>query len=348
MIEKLFNSSIKQPIGTSPNTLLFGGLIDANHGFLNENDYITKRTTRSIRDHVDNLMHQQGKLIEVALRVQQDRNSKNLEKRYKNYKRTPNIKPTKFGDEAFERIDDNIVTLSAIGIATNNASLTIPSVGIPTDNSSSTSNIIQVYDWVWDPSLSPPQYVKTSQRSVVDTTVVELDMEPYQLTTYSIGDFVLRQYPPTKAGNGPPNKYGSWWRGPYEVTNVKQSDVKNVYTIQHLVTKREYLVDVTHLKPFYHDPTYVVPLNIAVKDTDEYVVESIVEHDVSDPKDTKWRVRWAGFGVSEDTWEPLTNIKDVEVFHEYCIANKLQRFLPRKHSKRVREGEDYHSKRVKL
>ena len=34
MMEKLFNSSIKQPTGTSPNTLVFGGLIDANQGFL--------------------------------------------------------------------------------------------------------------------------------------------------------------------------------------------------------------------------------------------------------------------------------------------------------------------------
>jgi hypothetical protein len=34
MIEKLFNSSIKQPTGTFSNTLVFGGLIDANQGFL--------------------------------------------------------------------------------------------------------------------------------------------------------------------------------------------------------------------------------------------------------------------------------------------------------------------------
>jgi hypothetical protein len=204
-----------------------------------------------------------------------------------------------------------------------------------------------VYDWTWDPSLNPPRYVKIKNTNSETTTVVELDMDPYQLTAYSVGDFVLREYPPTKAGKGPPNKYSSWWRGPYEITNVQRTDVKNIYTIRNLVTQHEYVADVTHLKPFYHDPTYVVPLNIAVKDTDEYVVDQIVGHNISDPTDTKWRVRWAGYEASDDTWEPLANIKDVEVFHEYCVDNKLQRFIPRKHSKRLREEEDGHTKRAK-
>jgi AraC-like DNA-binding protein len=82
MMEKLFNSSIKQPTGTTPNTLVFGGLIDANQGFLMTEPEITKtKNTRSIRDHVDKLMHQQRTLIAVALKVQQTQNSKNIEKR---------------------------------------------------------------------------------------------------------------------------------------------------------------------------------------------------------------------------------------------------------------------------
>ena len=94
MMEKLFNSSIKQPTGTSPNTLVFGGLIDANQGFLMTEPETNKiKNTRSIRDHVDKLMHQQSTLIAVALKVQQNQNSKNLEKRYKNYKRTPRLHP---------------------------------------------------------------------------------------------------------------------------------------------------------------------------------------------------------------------------------------------------------------
>ena len=40
------------------------------------------------------------------------------------------------------------------------------------------------------------------------------------------------------------------------------------------------------------DPNYVTPLNVAVKDTDETVVDAILQHDFSDPTDKKWLVRW--------------------------------------------------------
>jgi len=86
MMEKLFNSSIKQPIGTSPNTLPFGGLTDANHGFLMTGpELIKSQHTRSIRDHEDKLMDQQSTLIVVFLKVRRTQNCKNLEKRYKTY-----------------------------------------------------------------------------------------------------------------------------------------------------------------------------------------------------------------------------------------------------------------------
>ena len=77
-----------------------------------------------------------------------------------------------------------------------------------------------------------------------------------------------------------------------------------------------------------------MPLNIVVKDTDEYVVDRIVGHSISDP-DTQCRVRWVGYEASGDTWESLANIKDVEVFHDFCVDNKLQRFIPRLHIRYV-------------
>ena len=79
-------------------------------------------------------------------------------------------------------------------------------------------------------------------------------MNPYVLTEYEVGDYVLRRYPATKIGHANPSKYGSWLRGPYLVTAVtKAPEVygfeKLWYTIQNLVTSKEYFADITHLKP---------------------------------------------------------------------------------------------------
>ena len=70
-----------------------------------------------------------------------------------------------------------------------------------------------------------------------------------------------------------------------------------------------------HIRPFYYDPAYVAPLNIAVKDTDVMEVE-IVNHDFSNPQDKKWLVQWLTDPPSE-TWEQCENLKNVEAFQHY-------------------------------
>ena len=84
------------------------------------------------------------------------------------------------------------------------------------------------------------------------------------------------------------------------------------------------MADVTHLRPFYFDPNYVTPLNIAVKDTDEHVVEKIVAHDFSNFNDK----RWSGTEAPDQTWETYETLKDVEAFHHYCAALQLDPFPP--------------------
>ena len=48
--------------------------------------------------------------------------------------------------------------------------------------------------------------------------------------------------------------------GPYQVTQLLQRHGKSLvdkprYTIRNLVTDKKYVVDVTHIRPFYYDPT---------------------------------------------------------------------------------------------
>ena len=69
---------------------------------------------------------------------------------------------------------------------------------------------------------------------------------------------------------------------------------------------KEYVVDVTY------DTSTMTQLTLhhsaAVKDTDETVVNMIVKHDFSDPKDKKWLVRWVTEPPSE-SWETYETFK---------------------------------------
>ena len=37
------------------------------------------------------------------------------------------------------------------------------------------------------------------------------------------------------------------------------------YTIRNLTTGKDYLADVTHLRPFFYDPKLTTPLNVAAR-----------------------------------------------------------------------------------
>ena len=82
-----------------------------------------------------------------------------------------------------------------------------------------------------------------------------------------------------------------------------------------------------HIRPFYFDPNYVTPLNVAMKDTDETVVDAILQQDFSNPTDKKWLVRW--LPDPSEPWERYDYLKNVESFHQYCATNSLDPFLPK-------------------
>ena len=44
----------------------------------------------------------------------------------------------------------------------------------------------------------------TNEKNV--DTIAEIDVDPYEPTRYAVNDYVLRRYPPTKAGDGPRNE----------------------------------------------------------------------------------------------------------------------------------------------
>ena len=107
MTEKLLNSSVKQPLGASPNTLLFGNAVLHEPSFIEELDQApTNATPVSIRAYVDDFMQRQGKLLNAALRSQEATNEKPLRKRYANYTRLPELRRKRISDTILEEHEE--------------------------------------------------------------------------------------------------------------------------------------------------------------------------------------------------------------------------------------------------
>ena len=74
------------------------------------------------------------------------------------------------------------------------------------------------------------------------------------------------------------------------------------------------------------------PKEVAMRDNEEFVVESIQEHrgDITKLTSLEFRVRWLGYDATHDTWEPWKGLRATEKLHRYLIANNLHRMVPRK------------------
>ena len=112
LTEKLLNSSVKKPLGASPNTLLFGNAINQEPIDIKDmNQQNNTLTPRSIREYVENFMHRQSKLLLEAAKSQQATNDAHLKKRYANYKTTPFLRQRNIKNITdFSDVDHNCTT----------------------------------------------------------------------------------------------------------------------------------------------------------------------------------------------------------------------------------------------
>jgi hypothetical protein len=71
------------------------------------------------------------------------------------------------------------------------------------------------------------------------------------------------------------------------------------YRLHNLVTGKEADLHVQLLKPFLYDERLTVPVEVAIKEHDEYLVEQIMDHRYSErvngrPRGLECLVRWVG------------------------------------------------------
>jgi hypothetical protein len=82
----------------------------------------------------------------------------------------------------------------------------------------------------------------------------------------------------------------------------------------------------------YIDTDNVKPLDIAIMDSDSYVVDHIVEHfynknTPSNMKFWKFKVHWLGFDAEEDSLLSFSSIKDLAAFDDFLKEHPEHKHL---------------------
>jgi hypothetical protein len=167
-------------------------------------------------------------------------------------------------------------------------------------------------------------------------------------TQFEIGSYVLAEHRLHGLKRGPKSKLLPFLRGPMRVIGWNN---ENIYHLQDLVTQRVHDFHVSKLRPFLYDERTITPMQVALTDTlDEFVVETILEMK-GDPrasrKALKFKVRWAGYGPQDDTWEPWDFVKNNDQLQLFLYNNPNARiralvnkdFIP-PHLRKDNESED--------
>ena len=96
----------------------------------------------------------------------------------------------------------------------------------------------------------------------------------------------------------------------------------SIYTIEDLVNGKRITTHIHNLRPFNYDPERTMSLVVALHNEQEFVVDSIVGHRGNRTKRStmEFKVRWAGFGESCDSWEPYKALR----------ANTMRTLIPSK------------------
>jgi Chromo (CHRromatin Organisation MOdifier) domain len=104
------------------------------------------------------------------------------------------------------------------------------------------------------------------------------------------------------------------------------------YTLLDLTTNKEKKHSSTQMKQFKFDPLRTDPIDVARKDYLEFFIETILAHRV-DPKKLstlELKVKWLKYNESHNSWEPWSNLREMEILHLYLIQINLRQLIPQK------------------
>jgi hypothetical protein len=176
--------------------------------------------------------------------------------------------------------------------------------------------------------------MEVAMKTQYDSDMYHIEQFPQkEVTEFPVNSYVLQNY--ENDSRRPPTKLNTVLRGPHKVVGkyVRTNDGPDVYTVQNLATSKLEDFKVTDLRPFRYDPMRTDPREIATRDNDVYLVESINNHTgiPSKRSEMTFQVKWKGY--DDTSWEPWANVKDNIILHNYLKEKNLQRLIPTKFTK---------------
>jgi len=143
--------------------------------------------------------------------------------------------------------------------------------------------------------------------------------KPEDLTKFIEGQFILAQV--QKPGKGHHK-----WKGPLVIVEISGNLIK----AQNIITQQTNDYHISTIKPYISFRDFDVT-QTAQKDLNEYVIESILDHQGSGHalRDLQFLVRWKDFPSEYDTWEPYKNLRDAAALEVY-LSNHPQLKLPKR------------------
>jgi hypothetical protein len=154
-----------------------------------------------------------------------------------------------------------------------------------------------------------------------------------EVSEFRPGTQVLIEYPNDGflSRPRPPHKLLTNLRGPLLVISNEGAE----YTLRDPSTVTDMKVHISRMREFFYDKERVDPLTVVIKDTDQFIVESVINHRGSKPNgkikkasELQLLIKWVGYEKPE--WHPWHGFTANSVAHSYMRdIPHLKRFIPK-------------------
>ena len=100
------------------------------------------------------------------------------------------------------------------------------------------------------------------------------------------------------------------------------------YEIMDLQSDKLSRVHVKRLRAFVFDETRVDPATVVAADRSEFLVDYVLDHlPKENPsrrrRELRFKIRWVGYGLLYDTWEPWSELRANDRVHAYMRAHGM-------------------------